>query len=336
MLIFIDESGNFAFPTSAQRNLSCVGALVIPEAAHNNVVSEFVKLRSSWSPGAQELKGSTLSEQQTSQVIELLFQAGCVFFVCATEMSLNSESMIADFQRVQAEYVTDSITDAHHRFVRRKAFKIRGSLEGMATPLFLQSMLLTDLVRKVIDQASVHFAMQNPSELGAFRWFVDAKDKTKTAYEVTWELMAASLIQTKGIEKPGVAVLEGDYSYFERSFMISANQWPAYLPNPRAARPAERGMMFNLGKVLYDSLSFPDSKNCCGLQLADILSSTFRRALMGRLQPSGYEHLGDLMRKLGPGPVDLHLFSTNGSQRNFSEYNKAVAIIESRSKTVGT
>src|SRR5205809_220708 len=112
MLIFIDESGNFTFPPSGKRNLSCVGALVIPEAAHNNLVSEFVKLRSSWSAAVQELKGSTLCEQQSAQVIELLFQAGCLFFVCATEMSLNSESMIADFQRVQAEYITDSITNA--------------------------------------------------------------------------------------------------------------------------------------------------------------------------------------------------------------------------------
>jgi hypothetical protein len=94
-------------------------------------------------------------------------------------------------------------------------------------------------------------------------------------------------------------------------------------------------MTWNLGKVLYDSLSFPDSKNCCGLQLADILTSTFRRALMGRLQPSGYEHLGDLMRKLGSGPVELHLFNANSAQRDFSEYNKAVALIESRSKKVG-
>src|SRR3989304_4550727 len=53
------------------------------------------------------------------------------------------------------------------------------------------------------------------------------------------------------------------------------------------------------------------------------------------IQPSGYEHLGDLMRKLGPGPVEFHLFNANGSHRDFSEYNKAVDLIESRSKTVG-
>jgi hypothetical protein len=196
-------------------------------------------------------------------------------------------------------------------------------------------MLLTDLVRKVIDHASVHFAVQNPPELGAFRWFIDAKDKTKTAYEVTGELMAAGLIQSKGIEKPGVAVVEGDYSFFKRSFEIQPHQWPAHVPKPHSTRPFERGMAWNLGKVLYESLSFPDSKNCSGLQLADILASTFRRALMGRLQPSGYQHLGLLMRKLGSGPVELHLLNANGSQRDFSEYNTAVAQIESRSKTVG-
>jgi hypothetical protein len=232
MLIFIDESGSFAFPASDQRNLSCVGALVIPEAAHNDLVVEFVKIRRSWDATALEMKGSTLCEQPVAQVIDLLSHSGSLFFVCATEMSLNSNSMVADFQRGQAEYITSDITGAHHPFVRRRAFRIRHSLECMSAPLFLQSMLLTDLVHKVVDQASIHFAMQSPPELGAFKWLIDAKDKTKTAYEVTWELMAAGLIQTKGIERPGVAVLEGDYSYFKRSFEIQPGQWPSHVPKP--------------------------------------------------------------------------------------------------------
>ena len=94
-------------------------------------------------------------------------------------------------------------------------------------------------------------------------------------------------------------------------------------------------MRWNLGKVLYESLSFVDSQNCCGLQLVDIVTSTFRRALMGRLRQRGYERLGELMRRLGPSPVELHLFNLDGSQCGFSEYNSALALIDSRSRLVG-
>ena len=69
--------------------------------------------------------------------------------------------------------------------------------------------------------------MQKPPELGAFRWVIDGKDKRKTAYEAAWELMAAGLLQTKGIKTPGIAVEEGDYTFFRRSFMnADAQTWP--------------------------------------------------------------------------------------------------------------
>ena len=335
MLIFIDESGNFTIPGAGKRNLSCVGTLVVPETAHNELIGAFVKLRDKWAGSQQEIKGNTLREEQTAEVIDLLVEQGCLLFICATEMSLNSASMIANFQREQAEYITENITNAHHPLLRRQVFRLREKFERMPAQMFLQSVLPTDVIRKAIDEASVHFAMKNPPELGAFRWFIDAKDKTKTAYEAAWELMAAGLIQTKGIEKPGIAVVEGDYTFFRRSFMDADTKWPDYLPKPHGRGPFERGMIWNLKKVLYDSLSFVDSKNCCGLQLADIVTSTFRRALMGRLKQPGYNRLGELMRRLGPRPVEFHLFSSNGFQRGFSDYDSAVALIESRSKPVG-
>src|SRR5690348_7864431 len=105
MLIFIDESGNFTTPQAPQRNLSCAGALVIPEATHNDLVRSFVRLRDIWDGSQEEIKGSALQEEQTDQTIALLAEQGCIFFVCATEMSLNSGSVIADFQHKQAEFI---------------------------------------------------------------------------------------------------------------------------------------------------------------------------------------------------------------------------------------
>src|SRR5688572_1462290 len=108
MLIFVDESGNFTIPKAGKRNLSCVGALIVPETAHNDLISDFVKLRNTWGGAQQEVKGSTLNEEQTAETISLLIERGCIFFVCATEMSVNSDSMITNFQRTQAEYITEN------------------------------------------------------------------------------------------------------------------------------------------------------------------------------------------------------------------------------------
>jgi hypothetical protein len=335
MLIFVDESGSFTIPAAGKRNLSCVGALIVPETTHNDLISGFVKLRDTWAGFRQEVKGSELNENQIAEVINLLLDEGCLFFVCATEMSLNSDVAIAEFQSKQAACITERISGAHHPLLRKQLFGLRQTFEKMPAQLFLQSVLLTDLIRKVIDQTGIHFAMQHPSELGAFRWFIDGKDKKKTAYEIAWELMAAGFLQGKYIESPSIAVKEGDYTFFRQSFMDADQNWPDYLPKPKQPHSSERGMIWNLKKVLYESLSFVDSQNCCGLQLADIVTNMFRRALMGRLKQHGYERLGELMRRLGSSPVKLHLFNSPDSQRGFSEYDDAVALIESCSKLVG-
>jgi hypothetical protein len=106
MLIFIDESGSFTMPQLGKRNLSCVGALVVPETVHNDLVSDFVGVRNTWAGSQQEIKGYALDEQQTAEAISLLIERNCLFFVCATEMSLNSDSIITNFQRTQAEYIS--------------------------------------------------------------------------------------------------------------------------------------------------------------------------------------------------------------------------------------
>lgn len=322
-------------PQAGKRNLSCVGALIVPETVHNDLISDFVKLRNMWGGAQQEVKGYALDEEKTAKTISLLIERGCLFFVCATEMSLNSDSMITNFQRTQAKYITEDISDSAHPLLRREVFRLRRTYEKMPAQLFLQSVLLTDLIFRVINQASIHFAMQMPPELGAFRWVIDGKDKKKTAYETAWEAMAAGFIQTKGVENPGVAVEEGDYTFFRRSFMSPDATWPAHLPKPRSRGLFERGMIWNLKKVLYESLSFVDSKNCCGLQLVDIVTSIFRRALMGRLQPRGYERLGELMRRFGPSPIEMHLFNSLDSLCGVPEYKNAVALIDSRSQLVG-
>jgi len=53
----------------------------------------------------------------------------------------------------------------------------------------------TDLIKKVIDQAAMEFAIKDPPEAGKFRWVIDGKDEKKTEYEAAWELMAGGFNQ---------------------------------------------------------------------------------------------------------------------------------------------
>jgi hypothetical protein len=140
-------------------------------------------LRNAWTGSQREIKGNALDEEQTAETTSLLIERGCLFFVCATEMSVNSNPTITNFQQTQAEYISENVSDSAPPLLRRQVSRLRRTYEKMPAQLFLQSVLLTDSIFRVINQASIHFAMKRPPELGAFRWVIDGKDKKKTAYE---------------------------------------------------------------------------------------------------------------------------------------------------------
>src|ERR1035441_2736262 len=140
MLIFVDESGSFTMPQAGKRNLSCVGALIVPETVHNDLISDFVNLRNTWGESQQEVKGHGLNEEQTAEKNCFLINHSCAFYVCATEMSLNTDSMIANFQRTQAEYITENVSDSAHPLLRRQVLRLRRTYEKMPAQLFLPSV----------------------------------------------------------------------------------------------------------------------------------------------------------------------------------------------------
>ncbi len=334
MLIFIDETGPFVIPASGSRSLCCVGALVVPERTYSALGSAYNQLKVSWTGRNDEIKGRSLNESQVAEVIECLLKHNCLFFVCATEMSLNSSAVMKEYQATQAEFLTADLTDAHHAELKKEVYRLRRIFESTPNQLFIQAVLLTDLVKKVTDQATLHFVMKDPAEAGKFVWVIDGKDKRKMEFEAAWELMAGGLVQSRCMESPSIAYAEGNYSFFQR-FLHS--NWPGHLPKPIRA-PGENIMIINLKKILYESMMFADSTASEGLQLADIITSVFRRALMGRLQRPSYDRLGELMRGLKESPVVLHYFGEpdNKDWHSFSDYRAAISIIESKASLAGS
>jgi Protein of unknown function (DUF3800) len=332
MHIFIDESGSFVRP-QAGRNLSCVGALVVPDGRLQVLTRKFRQLVARWKLPEGEVKGRTLNEAQVAAVITLLFDARCYFFVGATEMSVNEPSTLREFQDAQARFLTENITSEHSAEVREQAFGLRALYEQMAPQLFVQGIVLYDVVKRVIDLASLRFALRGPArEAGAFHWVIDAKSaESRTSYEHAWQLLAGPVLQYQTLMAPGIRALEGDYRYFDRSFSRSTNSIPSNLPPRNTRCPGRPGATFNLKKVLYESMEFADSALTPGLQLADIVTNAFRRALMGRLRPAGFHRLGELMLSDNGHPVALLRFNSS-EETAIPEYVRPYELIARRAR----
>lgn len=289
MDIYIDESGGFAIPSIPQSKVSCSAALIIPTSKRAEIFEGFLKLRSSWGLGNEEIKGNKLNESQIASVINFLSKYEVFLDICGVDTGLHDQKQIEDFKNVQANKITENLTDKHHPDLIKEVNELREKMLALSNPLFVQFYPVILLIEQVIKTAVWYYGQRNGEELGSFNWLVDAKDKKITNFEDLWStLMLPILAQNQEI----VLIEEGDYSYFDKKFKISIDDAPIYV---RKEQPKRTKDLIDFKAIMKDSFKFGDSKDEIGLQLIDILAGAFTRALNGKLKKEGWENLGSLI-----------------------------------------
>jgi len=333
MFVFIDESGPFVIPKQGATALSCVGALIAPESCYPSLESCLGLLKQKWGI-VGEVKGSKLDESHVFDIITTLLDHDCKFLVCCTDMSAYNHTQLEVYRDQQAHGLVANITDRHHPHLRSQAQALKRDIEQMPYQLFVQSRLLTELVIRTLQEASLVFCRRRPSELASFKWIIDAKDVTKTRCEKCWEVIAGGLIEALLIHRPLVMLDGGNYSYLFRNYSSADQQWPSHLPNPRIATD-RKAPILDLRKLLCGELQFKVSEISAGLQFVDVVTNAFRRAVMGRLRYSGWCRMGELMMRLKGDAVGMFQLSHDGRIRGKplpSDIYDRLARLESKAK----
>ena len=119
---------------------------------------------------------------------------------------------------------------------------------------------------------------------------MDAKNSAvgKTEYEALWTSLLGPILQSNFRM---AKLTEGDYSYFER-FEIGPNEMSEFQRSLYSDNPAGAG---KVREIISEQLTFHDSELSVGLQLVDIISSAYSRAMNGTLRLKGWRHLGALL-----------------------------------------
>ena len=336
MHVFIDESGNFLIPQSGNLNLCCVGAAVIPEASYALFGIKFEKLKRKWvGKDNREIKGSSLTAPQMASVIDLAARMGVKFFTAATEMSFYTEKGLQDYRSGQADLILATPT-VHVSAATAESIRNAGTvLKRLPIQLFTQSMLMTQLFDRVIRLVTLNFSLTRPRELSAFHWTIDAKNHSgRTPYEESWTQLVCGMLQAICISRPYMRIAEGDYSYHDDAF-ASDRPWPAHFPPENVPPGAVLAGRSDLGKIVTESMRYVSSESSPGLQLADMLTSCYRRALMGKLESPGWEPLSRIMMM---GPVDvfnlIYLAPSTDSAAMPERYKHPLASIASNAAPV--
>jgi hypothetical protein len=291
MHIYIDESGSFVMPQSSAPSVSTMGALVVPECYQEAIWKRYKRMRAQWPKKNGEVKGRLLDEAQVAALVGMLVQTPVLYDVIAIDLGMQTNDAIIRHRDGQALKLSQSVGPEHKETLIAEIKSLRDRLLATSPQLYVQTVLMFELVWKSLQHSTLLYSQRLPTELGAIKWIFDAKDRTKrTDWEDWWKTVIAPMLQSKGLRDPLISLIGGDYSHFERSFQIETSQWF------RSATGIDEKYGASLGRV-FKNVSF-ESNVDYGLEMVDVLTNAIRRALNGRLEETGWRDISKLIPKL--------------------------------------
>jgi Protein of unknown function (DUF3800) len=274
--IFIDEGGTFVPETG----WSVVCALALPHKEVGLARREIGRATRIWPRHKGELKGGGLGADQLTALTDTLYRNDALLRACAIDVSREDPAGVDRHKSEQCDKITKHLTVEHHPRLVDQVWDLRRALERMPQQLYLQSVLLSELVWATCENVAMYFAQRRPRELAAFEWTIDAKDPLRiTTYEKWWQDVLAPLLQSKSRRKPMICVDDPhfNYEFFNRSYEMKEEVW----------YPDESPKMvdgYNIRKMVTEHLAFVDSRDEVLIQAVDILASFLRRLLEGEFE----------------------------------------------------
>ena len=220
MRIYIDESGVFKLEPYKHSSVSCITALIVPNALEKELVCAF----NQWKllPSLQnkknkldEIKGSTLDEKEISSLLLLLSKFDLTTEVVCIDTGTTTKSDVSQHKQELSTNFSNSKTGAkvNHQFNKNV-------LMFLPDQLYLQGLLFYQLVNEVLKQSIPYYVQRFPKDLGSFNWFIDAKNKCITEYEKILTHLVMPFLQAINHENPSYYLIGEDYSAFSK-YLIS-------------------------------------------------------------------------------------------------------------------
>ncbi len=290
MKIFVDESGlfsGFGQPSSP----SFQGALVIPHNKYESVLRQYSRLRRALPKNEKgEVKGSLLSESEVLRVVVLLRSTRCLYFASMFEAGLHTPRDIETHKAAAAEDITKHLTAEHSAASRSFALSLQTALKEQPLQLYVQAVVLTDLLTSVLRDAPIYYSQISPSELACFEWTLDAKgavDKI-TPWEKWWSTILLPWVQFLSVQETPPRYSGADFSFMAR-FEVET---PVYLER-HLSTPIENTRAYDL-RAIFKEMTFCRDP-VPGLELVDILTNWLRRGIKGHSEAKAWQEIRTIM-----------------------------------------
>lgn len=322
MHIYIDESGNFLIPKVTKSKVSCIGALIVPAIQKEEIFDRFKEIKKKWGY-TSEIKGSQLNEYQISEIIDFLSGYNILLEISAIDNGSHTLEQVNEFKKEQASRILNSVKIIKSESIKNWIYEIYLNISKLSNQLFLQLVTKNELIRNVIQSILIYYVIKFPFELKEFNWNIDAKDTNITNYEDVWKNTILPYLKFCSQLNPFIFIKEANYEYFNNFYSCGPNQNKIDL------------------KKLMENINFINSVDNEGIQIIDILTNAFTRAMNNNLSENGWENIGKLILKksyckqksLSLICLDNHTSTIDNTIKN-NHYNKVEKIIESKTVKV--
>jgi len=312
--IFIDEGGTFIPATG----WAVVCSLAIPHKEVGAARREINRLSQHWPRNGGELKGGILEPTHLESLVEVLFRHDALMHACAIDVSREDDARV-DRHKAGRDGMTKHLTSEHHPELVRQVWDLRRVLEGMPRQLYIQCVMMKELVRIASEEVTLYFAQRRPRELAKFEWTIDAKDPRRiTSQEKWWREILALWLESASRREPVIFVKDAgfNYKYFNRSFSMKKEMW---FPD----RPPKLMEGHDIRKMTTERMAFVDSRSEVLIQTVDILTSFVRRLLARNMTGDDVsQSLGRLQiyqRRKIKHPPSLRLLTLSDQAKGRSE-----------------
>ena len=240
---------------------------------------EIDRISQSWRRVDGELKGGSLSVAHLEALVEVLYRHDALLHACAIDVSREDPQGVDRHKTQQCDGITKYLVPQHHPNFVKQVWDLRRTLERMPTQLYIQCVLMSELVAWAVEETTMYFAQRRPRELADFEWTIDAKDPRRiTTQEKWWRDALAPMQESRTQREPMRMVRDPafDYRYFDRKFLMRKEMW---YPD----RPREIVEGHNIKKMITERIAFVGSRAETLIQAVDILTSFLRRLLARKI-----------------------------------------------------
>lgn len=277
MFIYIDESGSFVSAPSVN-SWNVVAAYAVSEPARRYAEAALLQLKvAAGYRNCEEVKLKDINEVQLATFLDNLSSLKAIAFASCIDLGAQDPEDISAHQLIQVEKIRANGPRMIYKEGRTMIEDLANRVQKLSLQLYTQMIVQLDLLDQVHRATTLYFSQRVPATLGSFRWRIDEKNSSRPVFEETFRHIAAPILQSMSLTEPAIFVREFNYSHYDRAFQYAPGEMPTYLQEATGVH-IDSGS--NLGKVLKD-FDFVRSHDVPGVQIADIIASSFRRVLRG-------------------------------------------------------